>query len=115
MKRKLIFTALGGAVLALGSGGIALASDATNPPTMSMSQNAAKPGSDAWITARIKTELSTARDIASADINVTTDNGVVMLSGKLDNQRQVKETVAIAKSVKGVRRVVSTQLKVHAG
>lgn len=114
MKRNLIIAALS-AALAISCGGIAFASDATSPSSMSMSQNAAKPGSDAWITARIKTELSTARDISSANINVTTDNGIVKLSGKLDNQRQVKETVAIAKSVKGVRRVDSTQLKIHAG
>lgn len=114
MKRKLIIAALG-AVLTIGTGGLALASD-TNPTSMSMAQNAmAKPGSDAWITARIKTELSTAKGIASADINVTTDQGVVTLSGDLQSNAQIKRTVAIAKSVKGVRRVDSTNLKVTAG
>jgi len=114
MKRKMLLTALG-AVIAIGSSGIVFAAPATNPSSMGMTQKQApRPGSDAWITARIRAELSTAHNLSASSVQVTTNNGVVKLSGALDNKAQVKQTVAIAKSVKGVRRVDSTGLRVHA-
>jgi hyperosmotically inducible protein len=69
-----------------------------------------QPGTDAWITTKVKTELMTTKGVPSTDISVTTNNGVVMLSGVLDNKAQVQKSVAVAKAVKGVRNVDASAL-----
>src|ERR1700743_421528 len=66
-----------GVALALGYTGIVLAADA-----MSTSPNPSEqPGTDTWITTKVKAELMTTKGISSNDISVTTKNGVVTLSG----------------------------------
>lgn len=71
----------------------------------------AQPGTDGWITTKVKTDLMATKGISSFDINVTTNNGVVTLSGNVDSKAQVQKAVAIAKGIKGVRDVDSSALK----
>lgn len=96
------------AALAIGSAGIAFADD---PMTPAAQDQSAQPGSDAWITTKVKAELMTTKDIPSTDISVTTTNGIVTLSGVLDTKAQVQKSVAVAKAVKGVHSVDSSALK----
>ena len=83
-------------------------SSSDRAPTAESSQ----PGSDAWITAKVKAELAITDDVKSLDISVDTVNGVVSLTGVLPSDVMVKKAVAAAKSVKGVKKVDSAGLKV---
>lgn len=68
--------------------------------------------SDTWITAKIKGELATTKGIKSTDVTVDTANGIVTLTGVLATETSVKKTIAVAKSVKGVKEVDASGLKV---
>jgi len=95
-----------GAVLALGSVTMAVAADDMSTSADKSSQ----PGTDTWITTKVKAELATTKGISSNDVSVTTKNGIVTLSGVVDSKAQVQKSVAVAKSVKGVHSVDSTAL-----
>ncbi len=102
---KILVTTFG-AVLALGSVGTSFAAE-------EMSTSAAKseqPGTDTWITTKVKADLATTKGISSTDISVTTKNGVVTLSGVVNSKAQVQKSVAVAKSIKGVKSVDSSAL-----
>jgi hyperosmotically inducible protein len=102
---KLLKTTLGVA-LALGSSGMVFAADEMS----TSSDKSAQPGTDTWITTKVKAELATTKGISSNDISVTTKNGIVTLSGVVDSKAQVQKSVAVAKSVKGVHSVDSSAL-----
>jgi len=71
-----------------------------------------QPVTDTWITTKVKTELATTDGVKSTDISVTTKDGVVALIGVLGTDAAVEKAVAAAKSVKGVKKVDSSGLKV---
>ncbi len=62
---------------------------------------------DAAITTRIKTQLLKDRDLSASDINVSTLDGKVTLSGKADSPHEVAKAVDIALNTAGVKEVVS--------
>jgi hyperosmotically inducible protein len=105
-----------GAVLALGGQAQARAAD-TETHTAAAETTTIVPSEhkvgDAWITTKVKSELATTKGIKSGEIEVTTQNGLVTLSGTVDSKAQAQKAVAVAKSVKGVRHVDSTMLSSH--
>ena len=105
---KILLTTTLGVALALGSG---TAVFAAAPAAAASQDQSAQPGTDGWITTKVKAELMTTKDVPSTDISVTTTNGVVTLSGLLDTKAQVQKSVAVAKAVKGVNKVDSSALK----
>ena len=110
MKRNLLAITFGAALL-IGTVGTALAADAATKSTPAMSQGKSEqPGTDTWITTKVKSELMTTKGIPSTEISVTTTNGVVTLSGVLDTKAQVQKSVAIAKAIKGVEQVDASAL-----
>ncbi len=113
MKHNLIATSLG-AILFAGTMGTALADDpATTSSTTTVTTQqptSEQPGTDTWITAKVKSELAMTKGVTSADISVTTTNGIVALSGMLDTKAQVDKAVACAEGVKGVHNVDSSAL-----
>ncbi|MDE2091336.1 MAG: BON domain-containing protein [Gammaproteobacteria bacterium] len=62
---------------------------------------------DAYLTSAIKTKLVGDIALKSFDIHVITKNGVVTLSGSLPNNYLRDEAIRTAKSVGGVKDVVS--------
>ncbi len=69
--------------------------------------------SDALITAKVKgafvrEKLFGDKTIDVTGISVTTQNGVVSLSGTADSQTQITNAISIAKKIKGVTYVKST-------
>ena len=62
---------------------------------------------DSIVTTRVKTALLADISIKSFDIAVVTRNGAVQLSGFVNNQSQIDNAVAIAKSAEGVSSVVN--------
>lgn len=81
----------------------------TADPAMS-SDKSAQPGTDTWITTKVKTELMATKGIPSTDISVTTTNGNVTLAGVVETKAQVQKAIAVAQAVKGVHNVDSTAL-----
>ena len=79
-----------------------------NPGAMDSNQ----PGSDTWITTKVKAELATTEGVSSTDISVKTVNGVVTLIGVLGSDVAVQKAVAATKSVHGVKQVDASGLKV---
>jgi hyperosmotically inducible protein len=113
--KNLLATMLGIALLA---SGIAQATDNPNAQAPATTANAsssaddqsAQPGTDGWITTKVKAQLMATKGIPSTDISVTTTNGVVTLSGVVDSKAQVQKSIAVAKAVKGVNKVDSSAL-----
>jgi len=63
--------------------------------------------SDASITAAVKSKFAADDLVAAHDINVTTDNGVVALTGKVNSQTELDRAIEIANNTEGVRTVRS--------
>lgn len=74
-------------------------------------EQSAQPGTDTWITTKVKAELMATKGISSTDISVSTTNGVVTLSGAVDSKVQVDKAVAVTRAVKGVHDVDASALK----
>lgn len=64
-----------------------------------------QPGTDTWITTKVKSSLLADSDVAGLDINVETVNGVVTLTGQVDQQTQIAEATRIAREIEGVTDV----------
>lgn len=58
-----------------------------------------------WITTQIQARYFADTDIEGRDIDVTASNGVVTLSGRVDNEREKQKAIAIARDVDGVKEV----------
>jgi hyperosmotically inducible protein len=67
---------------------------------------------DTTITAKLKTRYATDGKAKGASVDVTTDNGIVSLSGSVVSQGQKNHVVAVAEHTKGVKQVDSTALKI---
>ena len=110
---KILFASMLGFVLCVSA---AQAADshsaaASNPPrSMSADDASTQPGTDGWITTKVKAQLMTTKGIPSTNISVTTTNGVVTLSGVVDSKAQVQKSIAVAKAIKGVHKVDSSAL-----
>ena len=110
MKDNLLAATLG-AALTICTVGIAFADDAATTAPVVMSQDKSEqPGTDTWITTKVKSELMTTKGIPSTDISVKTTNGVVMLVGVVDTKAQVMKSVAVTKAIEGVHRVDASAL-----
>ena len=68
-------------------------------------QESVQPGSDTWITTKVKADLLATKDISGLEIKVETVNGVVTLSGDVDSQAEADKAVAVTQGIKGVSRV----------
>ncbi|OOG46110.1 hypothetical protein B0E52_05265 [Rhodanobacter sp. C06] len=97
---------------ALGLGSLASPAQAQTASSSEHSSSMGQAGSDAWITTKVKTELATTKGVSSTDISVQTVDGVVTLTGVLPTKVAVKKAVAAAQSIKGVKSVDDSGLKV---
>ena len=62
---------------------------------------------DAWITARVRSELVLDADVRSVNYTIDTANGSVYLIGSARSQGELDRATRIARYVPGVKRVVS--------
>jgi osmotically-inducible protein OsmY len=62
---------------------------------------------DAWITARVRSEMVLASDLRSVNYDIDTANGSVYLMGTARSQSELDRATRIARYVPGVKRVVS--------
>lgn len=66
--------------------------------------------SDAWITTKVKSTFMYSSNVDGNDISVTTQNGIVTLSGKLHSGAEQALAVELAQNVRGVKDVRSQDL-----
>ncbi len=67
---------------------------------------------DSTITAKIKAKLLKSSLLSAFDIKVTTDNGIVKLSGNVDSDAQYEQAIIFAQNTDGVKDVESSGLTV---
>ena len=75
-----------------------------NPPAAG-AEAGARDFQDGWITTKIEAAYFADADVKGRTIDVTTDNGVVTLTGTVEDQKARDQAVAIARSIDGVTRV----------
>lgn len=66
--------------------------------------------SDTWITTKVKSTLMFSKNVSSSDISVTTHDGVVTLTGKVDSGAEQALAVELARNVRGVIDVKASAL-----
>lgn len=66
--------------------------------------------SDSWITTKVKSTLLYTSNVAGSAIDVTTNKGVVSLSGKVNNASEQALAIELAQNVRGVKSVQSKEL-----
>lgn len=92
----------------------AIVANAENPPREHEETRAdsSQPGSDTWITTKVKADLLTTGNVPGMEIKVETVNGVVMLSGTVNTAAEKDRAVAVARGIQGVKQVDSSNLRV---
>jgi hyperosmotically inducible periplasmic protein len=65
---------------------------------------------DTWISAKVKSTLMYSSNVDGSDIDVTTSQGVVTLSGKVDSGAERALAIELAKNIRGVHSVESEGL-----
>ena len=69
---------------------------------------------DTWITTKVKSEFATTKGVEMTDVSVDTTDGVVQLTGTVDSEAEKQLAIQSARTVKGVKAVEASQLKVSA-
>ena len=67
---------------------------------------AACASTDSGVTTKVKAKLAAANDVPASKIEVTTRNGVVTLTGNVDNAQVKERALQLARETKGVTDVV---------
>jgi hyperosmotically inducible periplasmic protein len=65
---------------------------------------------DSWITAKVKSTFLWSDGVSGMDISVTTDDGVVALSGTVDSEAGRELAVELAEQLRGVKSVDASGL-----
>jgi hyperosmotically inducible periplasmic protein len=65
---------------------------------------------DGWITAKVKSTYGYSINVDGSDIAVSTDSGIVTLSGKVDSGAERALAIELAQNVRGVKSVQSKGL-----
>lgn len=84
----------------------------TSGSMQSSDQSVSEKASDAWITTKVKSELATTKGIKSTDISVTTNDGMVALTGSVATSHAKRTAEHVARHVKGVKSVDASGLTV---
>lgn len=69
--------------------------------------------SDSWITTKVKSSLLADHTTKGLNIGVKTMNGTVSLSGTVGSQQEFDRAVQVAKNIKGVKNVNTSQLQIE--
>jgi len=62
--------------------------------------------SDTWITTKVKSKIVGDKTLKGSDISVSTDNGIVTLTGTVKSEAARNRAIALAKATKGTKEVV---------
>ncbi len=93
--------------------GQAMAQD-TSPAMQKSTNNQTVPdkAADAWITTKVKSEFGTTKGVSANDISVSTNDGVVTLTGTVSSENEKMRAQRVAQLVKGVKSVDASGLTV---
>ncbi len=114
LRKTLLMTAAAGAMVVAGAVSAQETADRAEHTTAAHTESA-QPMSDTWITTKVKADLLAESDVSGLDISVETANGLVSLSGDVENQAQIDRATAIATGIEGVTSVDAKQLKIKRG
>lgn len=76
------------------------------------SKEAGRDVSDGWITTKVKSTFMFSKNVKGSDIDVSTKDGVVTLTGKVDSGAERELAIELANNVRGVKSVQSKGLKI---
>jgi osmotically-inducible protein OsmY len=65
---------------------------------------------DGWITTKVKSTYFRSSNVSGSDISVTTNSGIVTLSGRVNSGAERELAVELARHVRGVKSVESENL-----
>ena len=65
---------------------------------------------DSWITTKVRSTFIWSSGVTSGDVSVTTDDGVVTLSGKVNSEAERELAIELAEQLRGVTRVDASDL-----
>jgi hyperosmotically inducible protein len=65
---------------------------------------------DTWITTKVKSTFMYSSNVEGSDISVSTNDGIVTLTGKLDSGAERALAIELARNVRGVKSVDSNSL-----
>ena len=68
--------------------------------------------SDGWITTKVTSTLLYSANVESHNIAVSTDQGIVTLTGKVDSGAERALAIALAENIRGVKSVNATELTI---
>jgi hyperosmotically inducible protein len=77
-----------------------------------VAKNASTDVADAWITMKVKSTYMYSSNVNGSDIAVSTNAGIVKLTGKMDSGAERALAIELARNVKGVKSVDSTALTI---
>ncbi|CAN7230260.1 BON domain-containing protein [Pseudoxanthomonas sp. LjRoot168] len=106
--RSMLAAALSAALLF--SAAQAMADNPPNEPEENTQNDSNQPVTDTWITTKVKADLLATENVSGLDIKVETVDGTVMLSGAVASQAQKDKAIAVAKQIKGVKKVEASGL-----
>ena len=66
--------------------------------------------SDGWITTKVKSTYMYSNNVNGSDIAVSTNAGIVTLTGKMDSGAERALAIELARNVRGVKSVDSSLL-----
>ena len=71
--------------------------------------------SDTWVASKVNSSLACSAGVDATDIDVDARDGVVTLTGEADSAAAKRQAVELAQSVRGVKRVDASGLRVEVG
>lgn len=84
--------------------------DSSKPAANSSTTQVEEDISDSWITAKVKSTFLYSSNVAGSDISVSTQGGIVTLSGKMRSGAERDLAVDLAQNVRGVKSVDAKDL-----
>lgn len=104
MNRAVLTGVLGAALLAGACG----SRDETTENRQQPAETAATttvPADDGWVTTKVEAQFFASPDVKARNIDVSTNGGVVTLSGQVDSDAVRQQALALARGIEGVRDV----------
>lgn len=81
-----------------------------NETTKASTQSAGTDVADSWITTKVKSTYGFSSNVNGSDIDVSTNSGIVTLTGKVDSGAERALAIELAQNVRGVKSVQSKAL-----
>lgn len=90
--------------------------DSTNPAPEAANNDSGQESSpevsDGWITTKVTATFMYSANVESHNIEVSTDQGIVTLTGKVDSDSERAQAIELAGNIRGVKSVNATNLTI---